>query len=115
MTIAVVEGPLDDPENPIDYIGKRFMEWYSSNPKYVGNIIDIALGEYKREKDWPKTAKFVHDYCSDMSAGNGSLMRCIPVALFYEDINKMIEVTEKQSKLTHFDDKAARTVFFIIN
>ncbi|OOM09426.1 ADP-ribosylglycohydrolase family protein [Clostridium saccharobutylicum] len=108
MTIAVAEGILDNPENPINYIGERFMKWYLSKPKDIGEIIEFALREYSRSKDWSKTAKFAHDYCSGMSAGNGSLMRCIPVALYYEDINKMIEVTEKQSKLTHFDDKATR-------
>lgn len=112
MTIAVAEGILDNAENPINYIGKRFIDWYSGNPKDVGNIIDIALSEYKRSKDWTRTAKFAHDYCSGMSAGNGSLMRCIPVALYYNDINKIIEVTEKQSRLTHFDEKAARACVF---
>lgn len=112
MTIAVAEGILDDPENPINYIGERFMEWYLSDPKDVGNIIDVALSEYKRNKDWARTAKFAHDYCSGMSAGNGSLMRCISVALYYEDINKMIDVTEQQSKLTHFDEKATRACIF---
>lgn len=112
MTIAVAEGILDDPENPVNHIGERFMEWYSSNPKDVGNIIDVALSEYKRNNDWTRTAKFAHDYCNCMSAGNGSLMRCIPIALYYEDINKMIEITEKQSKLTHWDDKATRACVF---
>lgn len=112
MTIAVAEGILDDPENPVNYIGERFIDWYNSDPKDVGNIIDVALSEYKRNNDWTRTAKFAHDYCSGMSAGNGSLMRCIPVALYYEDINKMIEVTEQQSKLTHYDEKAARACIF---
>lgn len=38
-----------------------------------------------------------------MSAGNGSLMRCLPIALAYEDIEKVEEVTRKQSKMTHYD------------
>jgi len=112
MTIAVAEGILDNHENPINCIGDRFMKWYYSNPKDVGNIIDIALSEYGRNNDWSRTAKFAHDYCSGMSAGNGSLMRCIPVALLYDDIDKMIEITEKQSKLTHWDEKATRACVF---
>jgi ADP-ribosyl-[dinitrogen reductase] hydrolase len=108
MTIAVAEGILDNPESPIDCIGDRFMEWYLSRPKDIGNIIRSALFEYHKSNDWLITAKVAHDYNNGMSAGNGSLMRCIPVALYYEDINKMIEVTEKQSKLTHWDEKATR-------
>lgn len=112
MTIAVAEGILDNPENPINYIGERFMKWYLSKPKDIGEIIEFALKEYSRSKDWSKTAKYVHDYSNGMSAGNGSLMRCIPVALIYDDINKMIEITEKQSKLTHWDEKATRACVF---
>ncbi|MCE5221793.1 MAG: ADP-ribosylglycohydrolase family protein [Clostridium sp.] len=112
MTIAVAEGILDNPENPINYIGERFMKWYLSKPKDIGEIIEFALKEYSRSKDWSKTAKFVHDYSNGMSAGNGSLMRCIPVALIYDNINKMIEITEKQSKLTHWDEKATRACVF---
>lgn len=112
MTIAVAEGILDSPENPINYIGERFMKWYLSKPKDIGEIIEFALREYSRSKDWSKTAKFVHDYSNGMSAGNGSLMRCIPVALYYADINKMIEITVKQSKLTHWDEKATRACVF---
>jgi len=108
MTIAVAEGILDNPESPIDSIGDRFMVWYNSNPKDIGNIIRSALNSYHKHKDWSITANVAHDYNNGMSAGNGSLMRCIPVALFYEDINKMINITEKQSKLTHFDGKATR-------
>lgn len=112
MTIAVAEGILDNPENPINYIGERFMKWYLSKPKDIGEIIEFALKEYSRSKDWSKTAKYVHDYSNGMSAGNGSLMRCIQVALIYDDVNKMIEITEKQSKLTHWDEKATRACVF---
>jgi len=112
MTIAVAEGILDNPENLIDFIGDRFMEWYFGKPKDIGNIIRFALGEFSSLKNWDKAAKSAHDFNNGMSAGNGSLMRCIPAALFYKDIDKMIEVTEKQSKLTHYDEKAARACVF---
>lgn len=107
MTIAVAEGILDNPENPVDYIGKRFIEWYDSNPKDIGNIIRIAFGEYKRSGDWTKAAYNAHHLTGGMSAGNGSLMRCLPVALYYSDVDKMLEITVSQNMLTHYDQKAA--------
>lgn len=106
MTIAVAEGILDNPENPIEDIGKHFVKWYDSKPKDIGNIIRIALGEYKRSSDWMKTAYYAHQATGGMSAGNGSLMRCLPVALYYNDIEKMLEITAAQSLLTHYDNKA---------
>jgi ADP-ribosyl-[dinitrogen reductase] hydrolase len=51
MTIAVAEGILDNPPNPIEDIGKHFIKWYDSKPKDIGEIIQIALDEYKRSND----------------------------------------------------------------
>ena len=106
MTIAVAEGILDNPGNPIEDIGKHFIKWYDSKPKDVGNIIRIALGQYKRSNDWMKTAYYAHQVTGGKSAGNGSLMRCLPVALYYYDVEKMLEITASQSVLTHYDQKA---------
>jgi len=100
------KGILDNPENPIEDIGKRFIKWYESKPKDIGNIIRIALGEYKRSSDWMKTAYYAHQATGGMSAGNGSLMRCLPVAYYYSDAEKMLEITASQSVLTHYDKKA---------
>lgn len=53
-----------------------------------------------------KTAYYAHQVTGGMSAGNGSLMRCLPVALYYSDVKKMLEITASQSVLTHYDQKA---------
>ena len=106
MTIAVAEGILDNPQNPIEDIGKHFIMWYDSKPKDIGNIIRIALNEYKRSKDWTRTAYYAHQATGGMSAGNGSLKRCLPVALYYNDIDRMLKITASQSMLTHYDQKA---------
>lgn len=60
MTIAVAEGILDNPENPVEGIGKHFIKWYDSKPKDIGNIIRLSIGEYKRSKDWAKAAYYAH-------------------------------------------------------
>ena len=106
MTVAVAEGILDNPEDPVEDIGKHFIEWYNGKPKDIGNIIRIALGEYIRCKDWMKSSYYAHLSTGGRSAGNGSLMRCLPVALYYSDVDKMLEITESQSVLTHHDRKS---------
>jgi ADP-ribosyl-[dinitrogen reductase] hydrolase len=112
MTIAVAEGILDSPDNPIEYIGKHFMRWYNSNPRDIGNIIRIALSEYKRSNDWMKASYYAHKVTGGMTAGNGSLMRCLPVALYYNDIEKILKITALQSVLTHYDHKATEACQF---
>lgn len=106
MTIAVAEGILANPENPVEEIGKQFVKWFESNPRGIGRTTRAALSEYKRSGDWTKTAYYAHRAAGGKSAGNGSLMRCLPVALYYDDVEKMLEVTAAQSLLTHYDREA---------
>lgn len=105
MTIAVARGILQNPEDPIGEIGKNFLTWYDSRPKDIGIIISTVLDTFNG--DWFETAKIAHfEYLNGMSAGNGSLMRCLPAALVYHSIEKVEEVTKKLSKMTHYDSLA---------
>ncbi|WP_411680351.1 ADP-ribosylglycohydrolase family protein [Clostridium thailandense] len=108
MTIAVAEGILENPDDPIKSIGKKFLNWYRSNPKDIGNTVKAAIEGYKIHGDWRRAAAYAHDQLAGQSAGNGTLMRCLPVALYYDNFEKMIKITKEQSRLTHFDKKAER-------
>lgn len=106
MTLAVAKGIIENPSDPIPAIGEHFLAWYRSNPKDIGIIIRTVLELYK--EDWYETAKRAHeDYLDGLSAGNGSLMRCLPVALAYPDLERMEKVTRQQSAMTHYDKVAA--------
>ncbi|MBB6445331.1 ADP-ribosylglycohydrolase family protein [Bacillus benzoevorans] len=105
MTMAVAKGILQNPEEPIEAIGKEFLTWYDSRPKDIGIIISTVLGTFNG--NWFETAKHAHfEYLNGMSAGNGSLMRCLPAALAYPSIEKVEEVTKQLSKMTHYDSLA---------
>ncbi len=104
MTIAVARGILANPENPIEQIGEEFLSWAKTGPKDIGNIIGNVFREYRG--NWFEAAERVHEQSGGKSAGNGSLMRCLPVALAYADEHQMQQVTVLQSKMTHFDPLA---------
>jgi ADP-ribosyl-[dinitrogen reductase] hydrolase len=105
MTLAVGWGIIEDPQNPIGPIGEGFLKWYASGPKDIGIIIRTVLSHYKG--DWFEDAKKSHfDYLNELSAGNGSLMRCLPVALAYNDLAVVEAITRQQSKMTHYDSLA---------
>lgn len=105
MTIAVAKGILNHPENPIEAVGKEFLTWYDSRPKDIGIIISTVLSTFNG--NWFETAKNAHfEFLNGMSAGNGSLMRCLPAALAYPSIEKVEEVTKQLSKMTHYDTLA---------
>ncbi|MBX4271862.1 ADP-ribosylglycohydrolase family protein [Clostridium estertheticum] len=107
MTIAVGEGIIEDPKSPIAAIGKRFVEWYKTDPIDIGITCQEAIDEFIHSGDWMEASLKVYKYSNGMNAGNGSLMRCIPVPLFYKDLDKMVEITKAQSDMTHYNVKAS--------
>lgn len=107
MTIAVAEGILENPENPIEAIGRRFVDWYSTKPNDIGMTCEDSIRRFLQSGDWNEASLYVHKTTDGMTGGNGTLMRCIPAALYYDDYEKMVEITKAQSKMTHYDDKAA--------
>lgn len=107
MTMCVAKGILENPEDPMDNIGEHFIAWHMTFPKDEGLTIRTALDMYLRHKNWETAAKKTQEYCRGRGAGNGTLMRCIPAALYYREYNKMVEITKKQSDMTHLNEKCA--------
>lgn len=115
MTLAVAYGILDNPEDPIIQIGEHFLSWKETKPKDIGIIIGTVFNLYSQKSfqvlypnDWAAIAELAHyQNLYEKSAGNGSLMRCLPVSLAYSDIDKVLEVSSRQSKMTHYDDLAS--------
>ncbi|WP_314588306.1 ADP-ribosylglycohydrolase family protein [Paenibacillus terrigena] len=101
MTLCVAEGIQKNPVDPMEPIGRRFMEWYHTKPKDIGNTIRHVFEIY--EGNWFEAA-FLSDMDRGQSGGNGSLMRCLPVALAYTDLHDMERVSKIQSKTTHYDE-----------
>ncbi|ALC89448.1 ADP-ribosyl-(dinitrogen reductase) hydrolase [Bacillus sp. FJAT-18017] len=105
MTLAVARGILANPKDPVKAIGEEFLAWKMTNPKDIGNIIATVFSIY--DGNWEEAARTAHySYLGKKSAGNGTLMRCLPVALAYRDLETVEKVTMAQSKMTHYDDLA---------
>jgi ADP-ribosyl-[dinitrogen reductase] hydrolase len=107
MTVAVAEGILENPDNPIDGIGERFVAWYNTHPIDIGIACRVAIEEFIRCGSWESAGMETYHYLSGRNAGNGSLMRCIPAALYYEDYDKMLQTTKDQSNMTHYHKLAS--------
>jgi ADP-ribosyl-[dinitrogen reductase] hydrolase len=104
MTVAVANGILANSNDPIEEIGEEFLKWRDTRPKDIGITISTTFRNYKG--DWVKAAEVTHGQLGQ-SGGNGTLMRCLPIAFAYSDIKKMDEVSIRQSKMTHFEDSAS--------
>ena len=106
MTLAVAEGIAEQPDAPVEAVGRRFIEWQDTQPRDVGRTCAIAL-KYARRRGWADAARFAHDDLGGRSAGNGSLMRSAYPGLWYADRAQALRVAVELSRMTHYDPLAS--------
>src|SRR3989441_2360721 len=103
MALCVAEGILACPDDPVEETGRRFRAW-SRTAKDVGGTIQAALSAFRG--DWAAAARSTPQALSGHAAGNGSLMRPLPVALAYADPAAMLRTSARLSAMTHWDPQA---------
>lgn len=118
MTIAVAQGILADSTNPVLSIANNFTQWLKTKPKDIGKICKIVLEEGTKkgtslETEWLAIAENAHIRSGQRSAGNGSLMRTIPLVLgYFRDRDLMISLAQRVSALTHFDNIVENCIMY---
>ena len=103
MALCVAEGILEAPDDPVRPVGARFLEWRKT-AKDVGSTIGEALGGFRG--DWAAAARGTLQVAKGRAAGNGSLMRTLPVALAYPRREEMLRQSAGISAMTHWDPQA---------
>jgi ADP-ribosyl-[dinitrogen reductase] hydrolase len=82
----------------------RYLAWFESVPLDMSLAARTALLSYRSGTPWDLASRRAHEILGGPTAGNGSLMRCAPVALRYLDDAEMRRaVSQRESTLTHFD------------
>ncbi|ATW28160.1 ADP-ribosylglycohydrolase family protein [Candidatus Formimonas warabiya] len=113
MTMAVAEGLLADPDDPVGKIGAGFMSWFRSNPPDVGNTVRTALTCFAETGDWEKAAREARRLLHGRVGSNGCLMRTLPVTFAYlRDPGKMAKMSRKIAAMTHQDPEAEMACAF---
>lgn len=98
----VAQGGFD----PAD-VAQRFVAWLNSDPKDVGNTTRLAIELLKAGTPWREAGERACVERGRMGAGNGSVMRCAPIALLdYRDQRRLIEDSWDSSLITHGDARA---------
>ncbi len=101
MALALAEGllaccPLDP-----DGLAGRFVAWYRTGPDDVGIHTADVLSRVAAGVPWQQAVEAVQRRRPD-SAGNGSVMRCWPVALaHWDDPKRLLTDSRLQSRVTH--------------
>ena len=119
MTLAVAFGIAENPEDPVPAIGKRFVEWYDSRPKDIGNTCRSAIRQAKRDhadtrEAWLTAGLLTSKMNGGRSGGNGALMRTIYTGLFYE--GEAVDThTRDIAEMTHHDEISTEICVFYAN
>ena len=102
MEICLLNALIEGKNNeffPLNIISEKYIEWYHSEPFDIGQTITFALIEAKNAQDILNNA----DEYNQHSESNGTLMRCIPLAIF--GINKSDDILKTmvymENELTH--------------
>ena len=100
MSIAVARGLLDVGDKNLDTlmteIGRQFVRWSESadNNRAPGRACMAGCANLKQGAAWRAAG-------IESSKGCGSAMRVSPIGLYYEDLDRVVEVARASSLLTH--------------
>jgi ADP-ribosyl-[dinitrogen reductase] hydrolase len=116
MTLAVTRGILANPQSPREAVGKQFLHWFQSKPRDIGNTVRAALSFYLKFRDWDQASYHTHQALGGKTAGNGCLMRTLPVTFAYDrNPEKMNKISRELARMTHYDPLAEATCAFYNN
>jgi ADP-ribosyl-[dinitrogen reductase] hydrolase len=106
MALLIAESLLEKNGFVAHDIAKRFQHW-SGTAKDVG-VQTIAVVNMARYTDDPeRCSSRYHADNPDSSAGNGALMRCAPIALYYlNSLEHVVEFSRSCARVTHSDARA---------
>jgi ADP-ribosyl-[dinitrogen reductase] hydrolase len=107
MAIELAASMADQGRYDENDVFGRYALWARSRPKDIGATVAAALRR-SRSTDEARAAAAAHHAAEGRSAGNGSLMRTVPIAIRYRSDPGTIErVSRIDSSLTHHDPLAA--------
>lgn len=88
-------------------IARRFVEWYDSGPFDIGVMTRQSLQRLKEGAGWDEAGRSVWEASQEGSnAGNGSVMRCPPLAVAYSSDREFLSSVSRESSLiTHADPR----------
>jgi ADP-ribosyl-[dinitrogen reductase] hydrolase len=101
MALALAESLLDyHPLDPNDLVN-RYREWFGTGPDDVGIHTRDVLSRVELGQSWQRAVEAVQRQKPEL-AGNGSLMRCWPVAIaHWNDLAWLVTDSRQQSRVTH--------------
>src|SRR5256884_6403571 len=87
-------------------VARRWVKWMKVDGRGIGITTRRALTLIDHGKEPFEAGRLANQETPGRSAGNGTVMRCIPVALRYHDsVERLIRVSTQQAAITHADER----------
>jgi len=87
-------------------VARRWVKWMKVDGRGIGMTTRRALTLIDRGKEPFEAGRLANQENPGHAAGNGSVMRCIPVALrYHDDLDRLIRVSTQQAAITHADER----------
>ncbi|EMA48453.1 ADP-ribosylglycohydrolase family protein [Halococcus thailandensis] len=107
QALCIARSLVERGEFAPDDIADRFVTWYNGGPFDIGIMTADALGRIDQGASWDSAGQEVWEAKPEGSnAGNGSVMRCAPLALAFADNWETLQRTSRDSsRITHADPR----------
>jgi len=101
MALALADSLLERRPLDADNLDQHFVAWHRAGPPDIGNQTRAVLGRIAQGATWQAAVEAVQQ-AAPRSAGNGSVMRCWPVALaHWDNLDRLLADSRLQSQVTH--------------
>ncbi|MFN3346425.1 MAG: ADP-ribosylglycohydrolase family protein [Candidatus Bipolaricaulaceae bacterium] len=102
QTLFLAESIVELGEFNPDHAAQKLLLWYRTDPFGIGIHTARVMRLMEQGWNWPEAAEAVERTHAPWTAGNGSLMRCSPIALrYHRDLVMLFEGSRLSSLLTH--------------
>ena len=113
MALALAESLLGKPGLDPNDLSQRFLDWFKRNPPDVGIHTNAVLRRIAAGVPWQEAAMNVQSK-NPTSAGNGSVMRCWPVAVLnWDNLETIFFQSQLQSRVTHPHEECMAGCVFV--
>lgn len=96
MSLALGRSVLQQDRVDALAVAEAFSDWMKGKPRDIGNTVRRGIMRYRKTGE-PETPP------NEMDAGNGSCMRCLPIALcaLGDDKESVVDASRCQAHVTH--------------
>jgi ADP-ribosyl-[dinitrogen reductase] hydrolase len=114
MMLCVLESILESGTFSVDKGIDRLLKWYKTRPKGIGKTTGESLKRLSKGEPWRTASSHVYSKRNHSSAGNGAMLRSIPIALRYTfDCASLITLSADSAMITHADPLATSGVVLL--